>query len=241
MRGFVSRVSDAGRSSLAFVRTIHMPRLHSTLPSAAPTRNRHRTGFFAALCECLHLTSMNDTADSAIWENLIGKSVAEDISFRISERKRLLRRRRILVDVAFGMSFLGLGFMMTETELYLQNHITKTSMESITLLTLVSLSTLLLMSVILGYQITVFQQQLVDIGIDDIRLLVTFRSLLPVSVELIVCAVHPPPCIINDDHLYAALCVLMFCRLYLIVRVFLVHSNLVKDTATRSLGVLNKV
>ena len=44
----------------------------------------------------------------------------DNISYRLSRRKKLIKRRRILVDVACVFAMLGVVTMLVEAELHLQ-------------------------------------------------------------------------------------------------------------------------
>lgn len=68
--------------------------------------------------------------------------------------------------------------------------------------------------------------------------------LLQVFLELLVCTIHPPPGDVeffSKPAVESLLSILMFMRLYLLARFFVVHSHFVTNTATQSLGALNKV
>lgn len=67
---------------------------------------------------------------------------------------------------------------------------------------------------------------------------------LQVFLELLVCSIHPPPGdleFLSKPAVESLLSILMFMRLYLLARFFVVHSHFVTNTATQSLGALNKV
>ncbi|NWZ88372.1 KCNN2 protein, partial [Poecile atricapillus] len=98
---------------------------------------------------------------------------------------------------------------------------------------------------------------MVDNGADDWRIAMTYERIFFISLELLVCAIHPIP----GQYLftwtarlaftYAAsvahadvdiiLSIPMFLRLYLIGRVMLLHSKLFTDASSRSIGALNKI
>ena len=97
----------------------------------------------------------------------------------------------------------------------------------------------------------------VDNCIEDWRITMSWKRICQIVIELIVCAVHPVAgtyyCkwyILDiktlewkgaDVPLDVFLSLPMFMRLYLIIRVMLLHSKLFTDASSRSIGALNKI
>lgn len=104
-----------------------------------------------------------------------------------------------------------------------------------------------------------FQLFMIDNCADDWRIAMTWQRICQISMELIICAVHPIP----GHYLFkwstklankggggmgskhvpydVPLSLPMFLRLYLICRVMLLHSKLFTDASSRSIGALNRI
>lgn len=97
---------------------------------------------------------------------------------------------------------------------------------------------------------------MVDNCIEDWRITMSWRRIGQIVLEMCVCAIHPLPgafyfnWAIRDKELNwyskkvpvdVMLSLPMFMRLYLIVRVMLLHSKLFTDASSRSIGALNKI
>ena len=103
-----------------------------------------------------------------------------------------------------------------------------------------------------------FQLFMIDNCADDWRIAMTWQRICQISMELLICAVHPIPghyrfvwttklankgggigskCVPYD----VPLSLPMFLRLYLICRVMLLHSKLFTDASSRSIGALNRI
>lgn len=98
---------------------------------------------------------------------------------------------------------------------------------------------------------------MVDNGADDWRIAMTYRRIFFITLEFLICAIHPIP----GQYLFTwttrlaftyatseastdadiVLSIPMFLRLYLIGRVMLLHSKLFTDASSRSIGALNKI
>lgn len=99
---------------------------------------------------------------------------------------------------------------------------------------------------------------MIDNCADDWRIAMTWQRISQITMELIICAVHPIPgnyifvwttklanknggigkkCVPYD----VPLSLPMFFRLYLICRVMLLHSKLFTDASSRSIGALNRI
>ena len=103
----------------------------------------------------------------------------------------------------------------------------------------------------------IFQLFAVDNCVEDWRIAISPRRVVQVSVEILVCAVHPVPgnfifrwttmhadtlnVLSSDVSLDIVLSLPMFFRLYLIARVMLLHSKLFTDASSRSIGALNRI
>ncbi|XP_058714877.1 small conductance calcium-activated potassium channel protein 1 isoform X2 [Poecile atricapillus] len=180
----------------------------------------------------------------------------QNIGYKLGHRRALFEKRKRLSDYALIFGMFGIVVMVTETELSWGVY-TKESSYSFALKCLISLSTLILLGLIVMYHAREIQLFMVDNGADDWRIAMTYERIFFISLELLVCAIHPIP----GQYLftwtarlaftYAAsvahadvdiiLSIPMFLRLYLIGRVMLLHSKLFTDASSRSIGALNKI
>ncbi|XP_040267053.1 small conductance calcium-activated potassium channel protein 3-like [Bufo bufo] len=97
----------------------------------------------------------------------------------------------------------------------------------------------------------------IDNGADDWRIAMTYERIFYISLELLICAIHPIPGEYKffwnarlafsytpsqaEADVDIILSIPMFLRLYLIARVMLLHSKLFTDASSRSIGALNKI
>lgn len=92
---------------------------------------------------------------------------------------------------------------------------------------------------------------------EDWRIAISFRRMIQLFVEILVCAIHPIPGdftfswtvmlaeekrrVTKQVSVDILLSLPMFFRLYLICRVMLLHSRLFTDASSRSIGALNRI
>uniref|UniRef100_A0A8C9KDQ6 Calmodulin-binding domain-containing protein n=1 Tax=Panthera tigris altaica TaxID=74533 RepID=A0A8C9KDQ6_PANTA len=130
-------------------------------------------------------------------------------------------------------------------------------MFSLALKCLISLSTIILLGLIVAYHTREVQLFVIDNGADDWRIAMTCERVLRISLEMLVCAIHPVPGEYKffwtarlafsytpsraEADVDIILSIPMFLRLYLIARVMLLHSKLFTDASSRSIGALNKI
>lgn len=177
----------------------------------------------------------------------------ENIGYRLSRRKTLIKRRRICINIECLFAAIGIVIMLVENELIFAGTIVKTDMASLLLKLGISISTIFLLIAVSVYHILGIQLHMTDNSLEDWRLAVNFPfTFLKILIELLVCAIHPFPGNItthvsdpkgngHDVSIDAILSILMLLRLYLIGKFLVVHSRLLTNTATQSLGALNKV
>jgi hypothetical protein len=177
----------------------------------------------------------------------------ENIGYRLSRRKTLIKRRRICVNIECLFAAIGVVIMLVENELIFAGTIVKTDMASLLLKLGISVSTIFLLIAVSVYHILGIQLHMTDNSLEDWRLAVNFPfTFLKILIELLVCTIHPFPGNItthvsdpkgngHDVSIDAILSILMLLRLYLIGKFLVVHSRLLTNTATQSLGALNKV
>ncbi|XP_075405063.1 small conductance calcium-activated potassium channel protein 1 isoform X2 [Tenrec ecaudatus] len=175
---------------------------------------------------------------------------------RLGHRRALFEKRKRLSDYALIFGMFGIVVMVTETELSWGVY-TKESLYSFALKCLISFSTIILLGLVVLYHAREIQLFMVDNGADDWRIAMTCERVLLISLELVVCAVHPVPGHYRftwtarlaftyapseaEADVDVLLSIPMFLRLYLLGRVMLLHSKIFTDASSRSIGALNKV
>ncbi|KAK1151638.1 small conductance calcium-activated potassium channel protein 3 [Acipenser oxyrinchus oxyrinchus] len=180
----------------------------------------------------------------------------QNVGYKLGRRRTLFEKRKRLSDYALIFGMFGIVVMVIETELSWGVY-TKGSMYSLALKCLISLSTVILLGLIVAYHAREVQLFLIDNGADDWRIAMTYQRIFLISLEMLVCAVHPIPGQYRflwrarlafsytpshaDADVDIFLAIPMFLRLYLIARVMLLHSKLFTDASSRSIGALNKI
>ncbi|XP_051926099.1 small conductance calcium-activated potassium channel protein 1-like [Hippocampus zosterae] len=172
------------------------------------------------------------------------------IGWRLVRRRALFLRRRRLNDCALAVGMFGVLLMVLETELSWSVY-SKSSVYSLSLKSVISLSTVVLLGLIVAYHCCEVQLYVHDSGAEDWRVAVTTERLALIALELAAAAIHPYPAGLpaylrrraapSETELEIALALPMFLRLYLPARAMMLHSGLFTDTASRSIGALNKI
>ncbi|XP_042297001.1 small conductance calcium-activated potassium channel protein 3 isoform X2 [Sceloporus undulatus] len=184
------------------------------------------------------------------------KRKTQNIGYRLGHRRALFEKRKRLSDYALIFGMFGIVVMVIETELSWGLY-SKGSMFSLALKCLISLSTVILLGLIIAYHTREVQLFVIDNGADDWRIAMTYERILYISLEMLVCAIHPIPGEYRffwtarlafsytpsqaEADVDIILSIPMFLRLYLIARVMLLHSKLFTDASSRSIGALNKI
>ncbi|XP_070777244.1 small conductance calcium-activated potassium channel protein 1-like [Enoplosus armatus] len=180
-----------------------------------------------------------------------------NIGWRLVHRRALFLRRQRLNDCALAVGIFGVVMMVTETELSWSVY-SKSSIYSLTLKSIISFSTMILLGLIIAYHCCEVQLYVHDIGAEDWRIAMTTDRLALVALELAAVAIHPYPVglmayfqqtfqhiparlSLSETELEIVLALPMFLRLYLLGRAMMLHSRLFTDTASRSIGALNKI
>ncbi|XP_050923532.1 LOW QUALITY PROTEIN: small conductance calcium-activated potassium channel protein 1-like [Lates calcarifer] len=175
------------------------------------------------------------------------------IGWRLVCRRALFLRRQRLADCALAVGLFGVVMMVMETELSWSVY-SKSSIYSLTLKSIISLSTIILLGLIIAYHCCEVQLYVHDIGAEDWRIAMTTDRLALIALELAAVAIHPYPVglldyfqqtkarlSLSETELEIILALPMFLRLYLLGRAMMLHSRLFTDTASRSIGALNKI
>ncbi|XP_043936064.1 small conductance calcium-activated potassium channel protein 3 [Protopterus annectens] len=186
----------------------------------------------------------------------VNKRKNQNIGYKLGHRRALFEKRKRLSDYALIFGMFGIVVMVIETELSWGVFL-KDSLYSMALKCLISLSTIALLGLIVAYHAREVQLFVIDNGADDWRIAMTCERIFFISLELLVCAIHPIPgeykfhwkarlaFSYTPSHVEADIDIIlsipMFLRLYLIARVMLLHSKLFTDASSRSIGALNKI
>ncbi|XP_044027573.1 small conductance calcium-activated potassium channel protein 1-like isoform X2 [Siniperca chuatsi] len=191
-----------------------------------------------------------DAKDDPYWKT-------HNIGWRLVHRRALFLRRQRLNDCALAVGIFGVVMMVTETELSWSVY-SKSSIYSLALKSIISFSTIILLGLIIAYHCCEVQLYVHDIGAEDWRIAMTTDRLALVALELAAVAIHPYPVglmtyfrqtfqhtparlTLSETELEIVLALPMFLRLYLLGRAMMLHSRLFTDTASRSIGALNKI
>uniref|UniRef100_A0A8C3DAY9 Potassium calcium-activated channel subfamily N member 3 n=1 Tax=Corvus moneduloides TaxID=1196302 RepID=A0A8C3DAY9_CORMO len=169
------------------------------------------------------------------------KRKAQNIGYRLGHRRALFEKRKRLSDYALIFGMFGIVVMVIETELSWGLYSKVPTGPGVC----VSWSHLLHLLFV------------IDNGADDWRIAMTYERILYISLEMLVCAIHPIPGEYKffwtarlafsytpsraEADVDIILSIPMFLRLYLIARVMLLHSKLFTDASSRSIGALNKI
>ncbi|KAL3289577.1 hypothetical protein HHI36_022991 [Cryptolaemus montrouzieri] len=182
-----------------------------------------------------------------------------NVGYRLGRRKALFEKRKRISDYALVMGMFGIIVMVIENELSSAGVYGKDEFYSIALKTLISVSTVILLGLIVAYHALEVQLFMIDNCADDWRIAMTWQRISQITMELVICAVHPIPGhyrfvwttkLSNSKNgpigsksvpYDVPLSLPMFLRLYLICRVMLLHSKLFTDASSRSIGALNRI
>ncbi|XP_076393394.1 small conductance calcium-activated potassium channel isoform X3 [Megachile rotundata] len=187
-----------------------------------------------------------------------GSKHKPNVGYRLGRRKALFEKRKRISDYALVMGMFGIIVMVIENELSSAGVYTKASFYSTALKTLISVSTVILLGLIFAYHALEVQLFMIDNCADDWRIAMTWQRIAQISLELVICAIHPIPGeyyflwttkLANKGGDFGSkwvpydvtLSLPMFFRLYLICRVMLLHSKLFTDASSRSIGALNRI
>ena len=185
-------------------------------------------------------------------EGLTEQRNSRRLGRRLEKRRSLMQNRRLVVDIVCGLALTGIALMMIETELYILGYVDKSDALSFVFKICISASTvLLLIGICVNYYINIKIKAL-DAGVKDWHSVITDTTLMCLIAELTVCAIHPfpgditikvtsPDGMSRKVSIDAVLSILMMARLYLIAKFAVVHSHLLTDSSTTSIGALSKI
>ncbi|CAF1344004.1 unnamed protein product [Adineta steineri] len=187
-----------------------------------------------------------------------------NLSERLSTRKYLHRRLAFVSDLTCGISMLGIILMIIGNEITFDQMNDRDTPTSWFIKLILTFSTVILVVLILVYHRLELALYSVNNCIEDWRVGITFKKIMVIIFEVIICFIHPIPMayptesrIQEEDAknnvtstpghpltyipLDVALGLPMFLRLYLLCRCIVYHSQLVRNAASRSFGYLNQV
>lgn len=249
-------ISDIGadimrvNGAIGSFKQLQKPTSMQSLPTSSKMSFNDETGAGTALVEkgdsgkCMDDKQKKDNKPNA--------------GYRLGKRKALYERRRKISDYCLVLGMAGILLMILETELIMAKVYVKDSYYSLVLKAFISLSTFCLIGLILAYHAVEIQLFAIDNCVEDWRIAISWKRSFQLSLEILICAVHPIPgdsfFFIWKTELYDGqtvseepvpvdilLSIPMFMRLYLIARVMLLHSKLFTDASSRSIGALNRI
>ncbi|XP_059423809.1 intermediate conductance calcium-activated potassium channel protein 4-like isoform X2 [Carassius carassius] len=188
--------------------------------------------------------------------------------YRLRDRKFLLEDKKRLCAWALGTALLGILLMVLHAELcpvvYHPGSIYALSING-----LISFSTGCLLILIIAFHYKDIRLFIIDHNQVDWRIAMTSNRVLSISLELVVCTIHPvaiylrpnmedtlggkpvqnssTPLCLSSSHkeimldVELLLSALMFLRLYLVHRAVLLHSKVLLSASYRSIGSLNNI
>ncbi|XP_041352483.1 small conductance calcium-activated potassium channel protein-like [Gigantopelta aegis] len=180
------------------------------------------------------------------------------VGSRLAKRKELFRKRKQVCDIALGLAIAGIVFMVIETELDFAGYITRSSLASYLLKMCITASTVALLIFLAMYHRVDIQLFTVNNSVDDWRLAMNCRRVFGMTLEFIICVIHPIPgkfymtwTTMNSDSkndsktvsvpVDVMLSLPMVLRLYIVSRTILLHSRLYQDASSQSIGALNRI
>ncbi|XP_074539087.1 intermediate conductance calcium-activated potassium channel protein 4 isoform X2 [Halichoeres trimaculatus] len=218
--------------------------------------------------DCVHCDGLNNrkSDDSAeVSVSLTGKRTAfmeGDDLYRLRDRKLLVEDKKRLCALSLGAAVLGIVLMISHAELC---RLRKDSfyIALIVINSSISLSTGCLLALIIAFHYKDIRLFIIDHNQVDWRIAMTSHRILGITLELLVCVIHPvgslreigrnatsfsatslcvpsqPGWFIMDIDLLLSM--LMFLRLYLVHRAILLHSKVLLSASYRSIGSLNNI
>lgn len=209
-----------------------------------------------------YVSSENISTQNLIMPHTKRESVLDtkNLGYRLRMRKELIGRRTRVSDIAFILAIVGILITMIDTECQFANVYSSTRPISVYLRVIVSITTVGLLGTIIMYHAIGIKLRLVSQGLNNWKLVTTWKDFAKLATELIVCSIHPLPfttsfelpmyvSVVDDLHAFyvggipinSVFTFLMFGRIYLLMRFLVVHSALFCDTTVQSLGAMSNV
>ncbi|XP_022617655.1 intermediate conductance calcium-activated potassium channel protein 4 isoform X4 [Seriola dumerili] len=216
-------------------------------------------------CDGLISRNGGDSAEVSVPLSLPGKRTTlmeGDDLHRLRDRKVLLEDKKRLCALALGTALLGILLMIIHAELCPFIYKPGSNIDLIINCS-ISLSTGCLLIFIIAFHYKDIRLFVNDHNQLDWRIAMTSHRVLVITLELLVCSIHPvgtywkvgphvnssstaPLCVSNHHNdvlvdMELLLSVLMFLRLYLVHRAILLHSKVLLSASYRSIGSLNNI
>ncbi|XP_058503025.1 intermediate conductance calcium-activated potassium channel protein 4 isoform X1 [Solea solea] len=214
--------------------------------------------------ECVKCDGLINSAKVSVPLSLIGKraTMEGDDLYRLRDRKVLLEDKKRLCVLSLGTALLGILLMIIHAEICPFVYKPGTNIALIVNCS-ITLSTGCLIVLIIAFHYKDIRLFINDHNQVDWRIALTSHRILVITLELLVCSIHPigtywkmglhvnssssaPLCASNHHsgalmNLELLLSVLMFLRLYLVHRAILLHSKVLLSASYRSIGSLNNI
>ncbi|XP_072250614.1 intermediate conductance calcium-activated potassium channel protein 4 isoform X1 [Leuresthes tenuis] len=216
-------------------------------------------------CDGLIRRNCGDSAEVSVPLSLPGKRTTHmegDDLYRLRDRKLLIEDRKRICALALGTALLGILLMIIHAEIcpYVNE---SGSQISLIINCSISLSTGCLLILIIAFHYKDIRLFIIDHNQVDWRIAMTSQRVLVITLELLVCVIHPvgsywdtghhvnssfaAPLCVSSHHgkalldMELLLSMLMFLRLYLVHRAILLHSKVLLSASYRSIGSLNNI
>ncbi|XP_034030987.1 intermediate conductance calcium-activated potassium channel protein 4 [Thalassophryne amazonica] len=185
-----------------------------------------------------------------------------DNLYRLRDRKFLLEDKKRLCALSLCAALLGILLMIIHAEMC-PNVYPPDSEIALIINCSISLSTGCLLIFIVAFHYKDIRLFVIDHNQVDWRIAMTSHRVLVITLELLVCTIHPvgtywevslpvnssssaPLCVLHHHgqtlmDVELLLSVLMFLRLYLVHRAILLHSKVLLSASYRSIGSLNNI
>ncbi|XP_068425227.1 intermediate conductance calcium-activated potassium channel protein 4 [Clinocottus analis] len=216
-------------------------------------------------CDGLIHRNGADSAEVSVPLSIPGKRTAHmegDELHRLRDRKFLLEDRKRLCALSLGTALLGILLMIIHSEICPFVYKAGSNI-ALVINCSISLSTGCLLILIILFHHKDIRLFVIDHKQVDWRIAMSSHRVLVITLELLVCAIHPvgtywevglhanssssTPLCIYHHHAEALLdmelllSMLMFLRLYLVHRAILLHSKVLLSASYRSIGSLNNI
>ncbi|KAM4569035.1 intermediate conductance calcium-activated potassium channel protein 4 [Fundulus diaphanus] len=216
-------------------------------------------------CDDLINRNCADSAEVSVPLSPTGKRATHmegDDLCRLIDRKFLIEDKKRLCALALGTALVGILLMIIHAEIcpYVYEPGSKVSL---VINCSISLSTGCLLILIIAFHYKDIRLFIIDHKEVDWRIAITGHRVLVITMELLVCIIHPvgsywevglyansssaaPLCISSHQDkalvdMELLLSMLMFLRLYLVHRAILLHSKVLLSASYRSIGSLNNI
>ncbi|XP_056142890.1 intermediate conductance calcium-activated potassium channel protein 4 [Lampris incognitus] len=206
-------------------------------------------------CDGLLGRNGGDSTEVSVPLSLPGKRttpIEGDNLYRLRDRKFLLEDKKRLCAWALGTALLGILLMIIHAEMC--PFVYKPGSDYAFIINCsISMSTGCLLILIIAFHYKDIRLFVIDHNQVDWRIALTSHKVLVITLELLVCAIHPigtywgvglpirearGEALMDTELLLSAL---MFLRLYLVHRTILLHSKVLLSASYRSIGSLNNI